>query len=97
MDYCTKWQILGIAIWYMPPFTGFLCAFFIARWVKRKRFALPLALVGLILPIVIGQPMVLVLWNGIRPAICNTISLLPTPQSPSGLHQFADSDRMSVI
>ncbi|NEX44642.1 hypothetical protein [Pseudotabrizicola algicola] len=71
MDYCTKWQLLGFALGYAPILIGFVIAIVVGRLPRRLWLGLIAGLPAGLAFWVVTYPFVLVLWNGIRPAVCN--------------------------
>ncbi len=73
MSYCQKWQLLGLLIG-LSPFALALVLAVLAALIPRQ-FWLKIVLftvVGVTV-LVVGRVTSLVLWNGIRPAICNSM------------------------
>ena len=73
MSYCDKWRLLGLAIGLAPVFLALFIAFVIGRWPRRFWIAALLGPLAGMTSLVVSYPMVLILWNGIRPAICDRI------------------------
>ena len=71
MDYCTKWQIVGLLIGLAPFALALLVGTAAARWASRYWRAALWAGLVVFLVIVTTVPFSLILWNGLRPAICN--------------------------
>lgn len=73
MGYCDKWKLVGLAIGYGPLGVAIVLATVAARWPRNFWVGALLSgtvLAGLILTL---RPASLVLWNGLRPAICDRI------------------------
>ena len=70
MSYCDKWALVGLAIGYSPLMISMVATVVVARLPGRLWLALVLAVPCFLLPILIGRPFTLILWNGIRPAVC---------------------------
>ena len=73
MSYCDKWRLLGLAIGLAPVFLALFIAVVIGRWPRRFWIAALLGPLAGMTSLVVSYPMVLILWNGIRPAICDRI------------------------
>ena len=73
MTYCDKWHLLGIAIGLAPVFLALVIAVVSGRWPRRFWIAVLLGPLAGMVFLVVSYPMVLILWNGIRPAICDRI------------------------
>lgn len=71
MDYCTKWQILGFGLASGPVFAAFLLAIIAGWWPRRVWVGVALGLPLGLMVLIVSYPFMLVLWNGIRPAVCN--------------------------
>ena len=71
MSYCDKWQLLGLAIGLSPLALAFLLIVIAARHPRRWWQGALLAFVVAAPVLVAGRIATLVLWNGVRPAICN--------------------------
>ena len=73
MDYCTKWKLVGLAIGLAPYFSALLVGTLCARWPKRYWLAVLLSGGGMVAILIVSVPVSLILWNGLRPAICDRI------------------------
>ncbi|MDT8856160.1 hypothetical protein RNZ50_14260 [Paracoccaceae bacterium Fryx2] len=74
MDYCTKWKILGLLIALTPFGLALLGGTAAARWGGGYWRAVLWA--GLVAGTVLATlvPASLIVWNGLRPAICNRMN-----------------------
>ena len=73
MSYCDKWRLLGLAIGLAPVFLALVIAVVLGRWPRRFWIAALIGPLAGMASLVVTYPMVLIFWNGIRPAICDRI------------------------
>ena len=71
MTYCQKWQLLGLLIGLTPFALAFVSAVLAALIPRQRWVKILIVIVVAVTVLVVGHPTSLVLWNGIRPAICN--------------------------
>ena len=73
MSYCDKWRLLGLAISLAMVLLALVIAVTLGRWPRRFWIAALLGPLAGMASLVVSYPLVLILWNGIRPAICDRI------------------------
>lgn len=74
MDYCTKWKLVGLAIGLSPLFLALVAGTWAAR--QPRQYWLALISTGIVSTVILvaTHPLSLILWNGLRPAICDRIN-----------------------
>ncbi len=70
-DYCAKWQLVGLAIGLAPLVLALAAAAGAARVPRRLLPGLLLGAAAGLAVLLPGVPASLVLWNGLRPSICD--------------------------
>ena len=73
MSYCEKWSLVGLAIGLAPLVAAMGGMTWAARWPSRFWLGFVLAVVMGTVLFATLRPISLVLWNGLRPAICDRI------------------------
>ena len=73
MPYCDRWHLPGFAIGLAPFGLVVMLASFVERWPRRYRVCAILSGITTMAVPVITLPASLVLWNGLKPAICDRI------------------------
>ena len=71
MDYCDKWRLVGLAIGLGPIVVTILMTALAARGPRNFWVGALLSGVVLVVLLVTSRAASLVLWNGLRPAICD--------------------------
>ncbi|TYO90081.1 hypothetical protein [Oceanicella actignis] len=71
MDYCEKWRLAGLAIGLAPFVLALFAGTAAARWPRRFLAGAALAAAAVVVTLAATRPASLILWNGLRPAICD--------------------------
>jgi len=69
--FCDRWALLGLAIGLAPVVVGLVATVLLARLPARLWLAHVIAPVGFVVVFAALRPATLILWNGLRPAVCN--------------------------